>query len=103
MAKKIPQRMCVACRMMKAKKELMRLVVNASGEIALDPIGKKPGRGAYVCRNRSCLSQAIRGHQLDKGLKTRVTEEIIALLTARMEELPANVAAEDETGEAAEK
>ncbi len=88
MPKKIPQRMCVACRTMRAKKELIRLVASQDGEIALDPTGKKPGRGAYICRSRHCLEQAIRGRRMDKGLKTRVDEKIIAALAAEMASLP---------------
>lgn len=87
-AKRIPQRMCVACRTMKSKRELIRLVVNQAGEISLDPTGKKPGRGAYVCRRRLCLEQAVRGRKLDKGLKTQVSEAIIAVLVKEMEGLP---------------
>ena len=47
--KKIPMRMCIACREMKTKSEMTRVVRNAEGEIALDLTGKAPGRGAYVC------------------------------------------------------
>ncbi|MBQ6526985.1 MAG: YlxR family protein, partial [Clostridia bacterium] len=49
--KKIPMRMCVGCREMKPKKELMRVVRGPDGTVSLDPTGKKPGRGAYVCRS----------------------------------------------------
>ena len=102
MPKKIPQRMCVACHTMKAKRELIRLVANQSGEIALDPIGKKPGRGAYVCRSRQCMEQAIRGRKLDKGLKTRVSDAVIAALTAEMEALPPDKSDDAESGEETE-
>ena len=85
MPKKIPLRMCVTCRTMRPKRELIRLVASQDGEISLDPTGKKPGRGAYVCRSRQCLEAAIRGRKLDKGLKTRVSEAIIAALNAEME------------------
>lgn len=88
MPKKIPQRMCVTCRTMRPKRELIRLVASQDGIIALDPTGKKPGRGAYVCRSRHCLEQAIRGRKLDKGLKTRVDEKIIAALTDELAALP---------------
>lgn len=88
MARKIPQRMCVACRTMKPKRELIRIVVSQSGEIALDPTGKKPGRGAYVCRNRLCIEQAVQAHRLDKGLKTSVGADIVSQLIVQMEALP---------------
>ena len=47
--KKIPQRMCVACREGKPKNEMLRIVKNAEGEIELDFSGKLPGSGAYIC------------------------------------------------------
>jgi hypothetical protein len=80
---------------MKSKRELIRLVVNQAGEISLDPTGKKPGRGAYVCRRRICLEQAVRGRRLDKGLKTQVSEAIIAVLVKEMEGLPPDESEQD--------
>ncbi len=49
--KKTPMRMCVGCREMKPKTELIRVVRSPEGAVSLDPTGKKPGRGAYLCRN----------------------------------------------------
>ena len=61
--KKIPMRMCTGCGEMKPKKELVRVVKAPSngeqeGDISLDLTGRKPGRGAYVCRNVECLRLA---------------------------------------------
>ena len=53
--KKIPTRMCIACREMKPKSEMTRVVKNADGEIFSDPTGKAAGRGAYICANPACL------------------------------------------------
>ena len=88
MARKMPQRMCVACRTMKPKRALIRIVINQTGDVALDPTGKKPGRGAYVCRNRTCIEQAVQAHRLEKGLKAPVGADIISQLVAEMEALP---------------
>lgn len=74
--KKIPMRMCVGCREMKEKKELIRVVRGPEGEVSLDPIGKKPGRGAYVCRNADCLKRAIKQKQLERQLQTTLTDEV---------------------------
>ena len=41
--KKIPQRQCVGCRMMKNKKELIRILKTDEG-IIIDDTGKKNGR-----------------------------------------------------------
>jgi predicted RNA-binding protein YlxR (DUF448 family) len=95
--KKQPERMCVSCRKMNSKKSLIRLVLTPEGEISLDPTGKKPGRGAYVCRNRNCLKLAIKGHRFDKNLKARVDDAIVASLTIAMEALPIESVDEGET------
>ena len=44
--KKIPQRQCLGCREMKNKKDLIRVGRSPEGEVSLDWVGKKPGRGA---------------------------------------------------------
>ena len=56
--KKIPMRMCAGCGEHKPKKELVRVVKSPEGEISLDTTGRKPGRGAYVCRSADCLRLA---------------------------------------------
>lgn len=73
---------------MQPKRELIRLVVNKAGEVELDPVGKKPGRGAYVCRQRSCLARAIKEQHLARGLKRNLEEGIISQLASEMEALP---------------
>ena len=85
--KKIPMRMCVGCREMKEKRELIRIVRTPEGEVIPDPTGKKSGRGAYVCRQAECLRRAIRQKQLERQLEITMTEEIIRTLTEEMERL----------------
>ena len=85
--RKIPMRMCVGCREMKEKKELIRVVRSPEGEVSLDPGGKKSGRGAYVCRNADCLKRAIRQKQLERQLDVTLPAETVEALTAAMTEL----------------
>ena len=85
--KKIPMRMCVGCREMKEKRELIRIVRTPEGDTVLDPTGKRSGRGAYVCRQAECLRRAIRQKQLDRQLETSLTQEVTDALTAEMERL----------------
>ena len=87
--KKIPMRMCVGCREMKPKKELMRVVRGPDGTVSLDPSGKKPGRGAYVCRSGDCLSRAIRQKQLERLLEAKLGEETAEALRQTLAELTA--------------
>jgi uncharacterized protein len=85
--RKIPMRMCVGCREMKPKKELIRVVRTPDGEVALDETGKKAGRGAYVCIDAACLRRALKQKQLDRALETRLSEETVQALTETMERL----------------
>ena len=82
--KKIPMRMCVGCREMKPKRELLRVVRSPEGVLSIDPVGKKPGRGAYVCLNAECLKRAIKQKQLERQLETQMTEEVAATLQAEL-------------------
>ena len=50
-SRKAPQRTCVACRAVKDKRELTRIVREPDGKVAIDPRGKLAGRGAYICSN----------------------------------------------------
>ena len=67
--KKIPQRTCNGCGAQKPKKELVRVVRSPEGEVSLDLIGKKPGRGAYICRNIECLKKARKTKRLARVLE----------------------------------
>ena len=76
MAKKIPLRQCVGCGEMKEKREMLRILKTAEGEICLDTTGKKNGRGAYICRNRECLQKARRNRGLERSFKTSISGEV---------------------------
>lgn len=78
--KKIPERMCTGCSTMKPKKELIRVVKNKDGEISIDLTGKKPGRGAYMCRDIQCLEKAFKTKRLERNLNVKFTEDIYDIL-----------------------
>lgn len=79
--KQVPLRTCVACRAVRPKRELTRIVRTAAGEIVVDPTGKRNGRGAYLCPQRGCWEKAIRGQQLEHALRGTLTEkDRVALL-----------------------
>ncbi len=73
--KRIPQRTCVACRKVKAKRELIRLVRVADGGVEVDTSGKKTGRGAYLCRVQECWEIGLKGGRLEHSLRTTLTED----------------------------
>ncbi|NLJ72601.1 MAG: YlxR family protein [Syntrophomonadaceae bacterium] len=86
-ARKVPLRMCVGCREMKVKKELIRIVRSPEGMLAIDTTGKKPGRGAYICPNIDCFNEAIKGKRIQKALEKELTLEIENSLKEQIEGL----------------
>ena len=87
--KKNPMRMCVGCREMKEKRDLIRVVRTPEGEIQLDHTGKKSGRGAYLCRKPECMYKALRQRQLERQLEVSMTEDVRQALTEEMSRLAA--------------
>lgn len=67
--RKVPIRTCVTCRESSAKKKLVRIVRGTDGEIRIDPTGKMPGRGAYLCSSRECIALAIKANKLGRALR----------------------------------
>ncbi len=76
--------MCVACREMRPKREMVRVVRTPSGEVKVDPTGKAAGRGAYVDPQETCVAVALRERRLQQALEiempTTIGEELHALL-----------------------
>ena len=92
--KKIPMRMCVGCREMKPKKELLRAVRSPEGEISFDLTGRKPGRGAYVCHSSECLLRAIKQKQLERTFSAPISDEVRDALTEQIADIPKETADE---------
>ena len=84
--KHTPQRTCVGCRTVLAKRTLIRIVRQPEG-VLIDPTGKLNGRGAYLHNQRSCWQQALRG-SLANALKTTLSAEDKARLENHIASLP---------------
>lgn len=82
--KKIPMRQCTGCREMKPKKELIRVVRSPEGEISIDFKGKKPGRGAYICPEETCLKKAVKSKALERAFSAQIPEEVYESLYRQM-------------------
>jgi predicted RNA-binding protein YlxR (DUF448 family) len=89
--KLIAQRTCVACRQIKAKRELVRLVRTPEDNIEIDRSGKKKGRGAYLCPSRECWETALSGNRLEHALRGSLTEDNRKQLMRYGQELPKGV------------
>lgn len=74
--KKIPMRQCLGCNEHKPKRELIRVVRSPEGEISLDLVGKKSGRGAYICPDKTCFAKARRSKRIDRALECNIPESI---------------------------
>ena len=70
-----PQRTCLACRQIRTKGELIRLVRLADGRVEVDTSGKKPGRGAYLCSAAECWEIGLKGSRLERSLRTTLTQD----------------------------
>lgn len=84
MQKKIPMRQCTGCREMKPKRELIRVVRNADGDINIDTKGKLPGRGAYICPQTDCLKKARKSRALERAFGVSIPDEIYEVLEQQM-------------------
>lgn len=82
--KKKPQRMCVSCKTKADKKDLLRIVLLPTGEVAYDPGGRLPGRGSYLCRKEECIMAELKAKRLAKALKAQVTDEELKQIAAKI-------------------
>ena len=72
--KRIPLRTCVACRKVRPKRELVRLVRISNGSVEVDATGKKAGRGAYLCSVQKCWETGLKSGRLEYTLRTTLTQ-----------------------------
>ena len=94
--KKVPLRKCTGCGEMKEKRELIRVVkapekkdengnVISGGEISLDLTGRKPGRGAYVCKNTDCFEKARKARRFERSLSCKIPEDVYEQMSKELE------------------
>ncbi len=83
--RKIPLRRCTGCNEQKPKKELVRVVRSPQGEIALDRVGKMPGRGAYLCPGAQCLAKARKAKRLERALDAQIPPEVYERIEQEIE------------------
>ena len=88
--KHVPQRTCVGCREVNAKRQLVRLVRTPAGRVEIDPSGKAAGRGAYLHDRRACWAHALDRRLLDQALKLILTDADRAALRAYGEQYSDN-------------
>lgn len=82
--KKIPMRQCLGCKELKSKKELIRVVRNSEGQVSLDLVGKKPGKGAYICKDTECFRKARKSKSFERALSCSIPAEVFDLMEAEL-------------------
>jgi len=78
--RKSPQRTCVGCGKVADKRSLVRIVRTPEGDVAVDPTGKRSGRGAYVCAASECVQRAARLGKLSRALEAEIPGDVVAAL-----------------------
>jgi predicted RNA-binding protein YlxR (DUF448 family) len=71
--------MCIACRQMKPKGELIKIVKNEN-TIELDFSQNKFGRGAYICKSEECIENAKKRKALSRHFKTNIDDTIFDVI-----------------------
>lgn len=87
MTKKIPMRQCIGCGEMKSKKELLRILKTAEGEITFDVTGRKNGRGAYLCFSKECLQRAVKTKGLERSFQMKIPSGVYEELEKEFEKI----------------
>ena len=81
------ERLCVGCRRLQPKQNLLRVVRQTTGKCAVDFSGKMNGRGAYLCFNENCLKLAKKNKSLVKSLRCPIDDEfyrgLLEIISAR--------------------
>lgn len=95
--KRQPMRKCSGCSQMKEKRELIRVVrapekrdelqnIVSGGEISLDLTGKKPGRGAYLCKSPQCFEMAKKSRRFERAFSCKIPDEVYEQMRQELEE-----------------
>lgn len=83
----VPERTCTACRRKQAKRGLIRIVRTVDGQVEVDPTGRRPGRGAYLCPDPACWENALKRKLLNRALRVVLTPEEVARLRSYAQSL----------------
>jgi predicted RNA-binding protein YlxR (DUF448 family) len=74
-----PLRTCAVCRDVHPKRSMTRVVRLADGSILVDPTGKAPGRGTYLCEQAACREPKALAQGIQRALGGSVpAEQILA-------------------------
>ena len=94
--KKVPMRKCLGCGEMFPQRELVRVVktkIKNENEqekeeytVSIDLVGKKAGRGAYICKKAECFNLARKAKRFQRALNCDIPSEIFDLMEKELKE-----------------
>ena len=94
--KKVPMRKCLGCGEMFPQRELVRVVktkIKSENEdeqeeytVSIDLVGKKAGRGAYICKKAECFNLARKAKRFQRALNCEIPSEIFDLMEKELKE-----------------
>jgi len=78
-------RTCVGCWKRQAQQALVRITMDPSGDVAVNPRHPR-GRGAYLCPSLACLARAWDRQAFSRAFRRKSPGLEIGALRARFEE-----------------
>jgi predicted RNA-binding protein YlxR (DUF448 family) len=73
----MPIRTCIGCRGKFPKKDLLRFVRDAAGDLQTDSTSKLPGRGAYICQSQTCINVTFKSQKINTHLQSNLSRQVI--------------------------
>lgn len=67
-------RMCVSCRKLKQKQDLIRVVKDDEHGLVIDSSYKMQKRGAYVCKDKKCILGLNKSNKLGRRFGVEVDQ-----------------------------
>lgn len=79
-----PNRMCMICRQLKPKDQLIRMV--AQDNVIVIAHAKVQGRGTYICRCNACISKLAKYKNIEKRLGYPMSDTLLQQLEEQIAE-----------------
>ena len=75
---KTPIRTCIGCHCKFPQNTLIRFVCHKGESLEIQELTKLPGRGAYVCRSKSCIQEAFKApKRINALLRVQLPKSVI--------------------------